>query len=1092
MYGKWVSSTACTLAVLMTYSASALDADRNGMSDVWEGLYPAALDPAADPDGDGVSNLDESLAWTDPSISNSVFRLSASTNATTIEWTGEAWMRYQVRSGSDLQEWLKADAERTGTNATEQFSFTSSESSMFFRVQALSALNSDTDALTNLEEYRLGTNPERWDSDNDKVGDGQEVIQGTDPMSVADMDEDGLPDDWEQWIISAKTNDAFSALSDVVPSGDFDGDGVLNSVEYALGTSPVMPRRTIVFFLSEDQSYHLGCLGTVGLDTPNLDQLGTGGVIFDRAFSLSSVCSPSKMAMYTGTYPHMNSAYRNVQNYGTAFPLVGDPSSLGFGGVHEDLPTLIEILRDRGYFTAICHKSHVQPIRKFPYHEGYGQPKKTADAAGFMTDALSQAGDRPLFFLFGIGAPHLPFRGVAKAQGKWSATGGLTGDGHVTNVDANSIEVPACYPDVPGVRQDIADYYGAIECVDAVYGSMFNALGTEANNTLVLFSGDHGIGLHRAKQSIYGAGTHVPFLFGGVGVANGIRSSEPVSHLDIVPTLLEFSGIPLMPLMHGKSLWPILSGAESVLPGRETILTASHRYMDSRAVCDGRYYYIRNIRKISGATLEPLVNIGNTLNTDQWQGGSPWFNRTFEATRAATGSPQRELLRQLVEGDVPDEELYDMENDLWMTNNLAATPSMIAVLDRLRAELVNWRQQTEDYNFNNNEVVRRTERFTDLFPGGAEPQIFKTWNFDTSGDSENWTTFKDITGLDAATAVIGSAASIALYIDGTSTTTASSVATGVTAGTLDHSTFDNGIPFRSSFGDVDFNGATDDTTWYAANGSETTEVWTPGIKPASNFLAFTLTADLGSTLDMSGLTFNWGLGSNSTASIDQDASYEVYASVDGGAFTFVDSDTIGSTAFARGDWIAGTSANLDLSGLSSTLSGGNIEFHVHGLSLANEASGVLAFEQFQFNGNVAVIETVLTAADITGTDPQIRYNNAGTDSNLWLAPTGTWTTLEIRLRQLDGNPADVGVLPVSFSSTGTLVLINQGLSNDLNTGEINVSGGWSITTQSNEWIRAIYDISSLGSSTIKSLRIDPIGQNPSGIFEVDSIRLLTQ
>ena len=215
----------------------------------------------------------------------------------------------------------------------------------------------------------------------------------------------------------------------------------------------------------------------------------------------------------------------------------------------------------------------------------------------------------------------------------------------------------------------------------------------------------------------------------------------------------------------------------------------------------------------------------------------------------------------------------------------------------------------------------------------------------------------------ALSSSIGSAASIALYVDGTNDDVATSVHAGVTATDMDYSLYDTATPFRPSFGDVDFNGVAANTSWYAANTIYT--VGTPGgLVPTTGFLAFTLTADLGSTLDMSGLTFNWGLGANSI--ITQGASYEVYASVDGGAFTFVGSDTIASAAFAKGDWTAGSSANLDLSGLSSTLSGGNIEFHVHGLSLANEASGVLAFEQFQFNGNLAAIPEPGTYALLAG------------------------------------------------------------------------------------------------------------------------------
>ena len=708
----------CLFVVLgIASGAYALDMNRNGMSDVWEGLYHSASLSEADLDGDGASNLEESRAWTDPSTSDAIFH-----------------------------------SKRTaGSSQTGEL------------IQSPIALNSDTDALSNLEERQLGTDPERWDSDGDKVADDQEFIQGSDPLISADTDADGLPDDWERWIIHAAahdddpSNDGMALLDDVKPTADFDNDGVINSTEYALGTSPVEQRRNIVIFLTEDQSYHLGCLGTKGLDTPNLDKFGANGVIFERTFCLGSVCSPSKMGLFTGTYPHMNSTYRNVLNYGTNFPLPEghDPSELYYGGVHEDLPTLVEIFRDRGYFTAISHKTHVQPIRKFPYHKGYGDPTTPDLVASYIDDALKQAGDRPLFFLLNVGGPHLAFRRLPILNDQWSSDGGLVDDGHVLNVDANNIEVPYCYPDVPGVRQDIADYYGSIEVIDSFYGAYISSLadaGAE-RNTLTLFTSDHGIGLHRAKQSIYGAGLQVPFLVAGAGVASGIRNSEPISHLDIAPTLLEFAGIPTPPSMLGESLWPILNGSQVDLSGRETVLTGCYENYDARAVCDGRYYYIRTLRQVSGSKLrypqldekgvDWVLNTG--LNTDQYAFGAPWYNRTFSATEQATHTPQRELLRQLLEGELPKEELYDISNDLWMTNNLVADPALQDVVKQLRTELVRWRRETGDYALSHTEMIRRTERFVPE-PSPPELFVFGDWEerfdgkYGTLNSDTNWIT----------------------------------------------------------------------------------------------------------------------------------------------------------------------------------------------------------------------------------------------------------------------------------------------------------------------------------------------------------------
>ena len=463
----------------------------------------------------------------------------------------------------------------------------------------------------------------------------------------------------------------------------------------------------VLIFITEDQSADLGCLGTKGLDTPHLDRFAASGVNFTRAFALSPVCSPSKMALFTGTYPHANSATRNVFNYGVDFPLPADkdPSDLRLGGVHEDLPTLVELLRANDVFTAVSSKTHVQPVRKFPFHAGYRKTGTPRDARALVSDVMERSGDRPFFLWYNIGSPHLPFKNVPQANGKWDPKGGLLGDGGVTNVDPNMIVVPNCYPDVPAVRQDMADYYGAIECIDDIFQAVLKTLEArnELDNTLVIFTSDHGIGLHRAKQSIYAAGLQVPFLARAPDSSGGRTIKHPVSHLDISPTVLDYLGIDQPRSMIGKSLRPILTGRQSTFPDRPTILTACHRYYQARAVNDGSFYYIRNLNQPKGGTLQ---NARAVLNTDQYQPGPPWFNRTYPATVAAKGTPQFTLLKRIVEGGLPEEELYDLEKDPSMVHNLIGNPEHAPRVATLKKELAKWRKLSGDTPAN---LKRRTE-----------------------------------------------------------------------------------------------------------------------------------------------------------------------------------------------------------------------------------------------------------------------------------------------------------------------------------------------------------------------------------------------
>lgn len=466
-------------------------------------------------------------------------------------------------------------------------------------------------------------------------------------------------------------------------------------------------RPNVIVFITEDQSCHLGCLGTKGLDTPNIDRLASEGVNFTRAFALSPVCSPSKMALLTGTYPHTNSAIRNVWDYGVNFPLPKnrDPSDLRLGGVHEDLPTLIELMNENGVFTAVSSKSHVQPVRKFAFDRGYPNPSTPAIASSMLKDVAKRAKQQnsPYFLWFNIASPHLPFKNVLKANGKWDTRGGLVDDGGATNVDPFKINVPNCYPDTPGVRQDFADYYGNIEIIDQIIASTMNTLheaGT-LENTLIIFTSDHGIGLHRAKQSIYSAGLHIPLLIRAPGSPSQAKLDCPVSHLDVSPTVLDYLGIDQPDTMSGRSLRPILSGEISRFEDRPTILTSCDRYYSARAVTDGKFYYIRNLTQPRNGTLK---NPRAVLNTDQYESGPPWFNRTYPATVEAKGTLPHKLLRQIVEGKLPKEELYDLDSDPWMVNNLAGQPESRSIIEAFEPQLAEWRRKTEDVPGN---LVRR-------------------------------------------------------------------------------------------------------------------------------------------------------------------------------------------------------------------------------------------------------------------------------------------------------------------------------------------------------------------------------------------------
>jgi N-sulfoglucosamine sulfohydrolase len=471
-----------------------------------------------------------------------------------------------------------------------------------------------------------------------------------------------------------------------------------------------------------------------GLRTPHLDTLAASGVNFTRAFCGQTVCSPSKSAIYSGLLPHANGIWRNVFNRSVKFgdpekwiplpsPLTpgNDPSNLGVGGMHEDLPTLIEKLKAHGVYCALSGKLHVQPARKFPYDGFFG----ISDLEG----VIKAAGDRPWFFWCNPGYTHAPF---------WKSIQHKLTDPKDRNsapkdVNPETIHMLPWLPDTPAARIDIAQYYSNIQTVDDFVDDMLKRLAAsgQESRTLVVFTGDHGIGVQRGKTSIYPAGTQVPFFIRGPGVKGGRVINAPVSQMDLNPTFLETFGVQPEKVCHGKSLWPILSGRQDAFPDRQTIMTETNNSFMSapghrgdttaaRAVCDGRYYYIGNIiqEKVQ-VPEEKALFVGSGHGEYGDPGPQYAIDLHDETVRHRKDQPvPYELLRQLCMSDAPKEELYDLDTDPWAVKNLIDDPAHAEALARLRNQFTQWRKFTNDSDQHPRLLKRRGDTASSGKPNG--------------------------------------------------------------------------------------------------------------------------------------------------------------------------------------------------------------------------------------------------------------------------------------------------------------------------------------------------------------------------------------
>lgn len=460
-----------------------------------------------------------------------------------------------------------------------------------------------------------------------------------------------------------------------------------------------------ILLLTDDQSYHLGMLGVKGLETPRLDALARQGIFFTKAYSSAASCAPCRGSLLTGMYPSANGHWRN-----TVGPEDLDAPAKEFGrkasrvdavGVHEDIPTLIEVLRGNGYFTGITEKWHISPPWKFPYEFREAPHYKLEGSVDAVRNFLKQAGDRPFFLQANVDNTHRPYGRHIKINPD------------LPKVDPASVEVPPHWPDTPKTRQDYADYLTTVQHVDAIIGAILQevAAAGQLENTILIYTSDQGFCYHRAKATAYDWGVHVPFAVAGPGIKGGRISDALVGHVDVMPTILDYAGIAVPATVQGKSLRPVLAGTATDV-GR-TFIVSEHNahggnpdeYYPTRSLTDGRYRFVWNLayKTVPDFDIDTMADpewrkVSHQLAWMPWDAtpSDVWENNACEEI-ILNKDIFPEAYRLLKESMFrPEFELYDLKNDPYETKNLAGSPEHEAVVRRLDQTLKQWMQAEGD------------------------------------------------------------------------------------------------------------------------------------------------------------------------------------------------------------------------------------------------------------------------------------------------------------------------------------------------------------------------------------------------------------
>lgn len=436
----------------------------------------------------------------------------------------------------------------------------------------------------------------------------------------------------------------------------------------------VAGRPNVLLVVSEDNGPDLGCYGAPSVRTPHLDRLAAEGVRFDRAWVTQAGCSPSRASFLTGLHPHQHG------QLGLA--------TWGFRMFRDDTPNVVRSLHGAGYRTGIVGKLHVLPEEAFPFDvarigRGNFARERLGDYARHAEDFFA-AGDDPFFLAVNYPDAHDP---------RLRQVDGLPPE----PLDAADVAALSHFGiDTPQLREATADYYNCLMRLDTLVGDLLAALerSGKAEDTLVVYLGDHGADMLRGKRTCYEGGLRIPLIvrFPGRAVAGQVRD-ELVSTIDLVPTILEAAGVAPPPGLGGRSLLPLLAGGRPEWRGAlfaeyHTHAAAANCY-PQRAVRDARWKLIENL-------LPGRTNPGVAFTFREFDSGPAAVAAAPEGIRAAYATMERP----------PRYELYDLDADPGEFRNRADDPACRAERDRLAAALDAWRRETAD-PFLDADVVRR-------------------------------------------------------------------------------------------------------------------------------------------------------------------------------------------------------------------------------------------------------------------------------------------------------------------------------------------------------------------------------------------------
>ena len=489
-------------------------------------------------------------------------------------------------------------------------------------------------------------------------------------------------------------------------------------------------RPNVVLIVTDDQKLdHLGFLRKKAL-TPNMDRLAAEGMFFSRAYTSTSVCTPSRFSCFTGSYASRCSSPSFLKSYTTE----GQTNVQWNTELNYEKHTLPKVMRAAGYVTGMVGKWHngaprawsrirdkIKPsddpneprvakvlaetqetIHEFIRQQGFDYAA-SINMGNFGSypirsmrfhnqewitkgalDFIDRNKDRPFFLYMATSLMHGP-----------PPTKSLHADPRITH--GGMLDKPL---DVQPSRKNVfertraaklPDVLAAATWLDDGIGAVMKKIADQGldNDTLFVFFDDQG--MEQGKGSCYEGGVRTPAFVRWKGRIQPGRTSALVQGIDLAPTIFDACGIepPEDMLMDGTSLMPLLRGDSKAV--RDSLyLEIGH----TRAVCTQKWKYLA-FRIPPSRQLSPeqrkemlekyaaskLKREGKTITN------KPDDPLSHLGIPGGQNTEQHGPMKRYRNVYYDPDQLFDLENDPGETKNLATNPKYKPVLDQMKAEL---------------------------------------------------------------------------------------------------------------------------------------------------------------------------------------------------------------------------------------------------------------------------------------------------------------------------------------------------------------------------------------------------------------------